>query len=100
MRQAGKKKLSRVSGFELTTLAVLAGSMVIVPATYSQQDVDPTWYDSRPATNNAVQHPSSRASNPKPKQRNGGSAGRVHSSNKSRPKRQNNNQVLSTASAK
>lgn len=99
MRRVGKKKLSGVFGFKLTKLAVLAGSMVVVPATHGQQDVDPTWYDSRPATNNAVKHPSSPASNAKPKQRKSSSEIREHSSNKSHPKRRNNH-TLSTASVK
>jgi hypothetical protein len=99
MRRVGKKKLSGIFGFELINLAVLAGSMVVVPATHGQQDVDPTWYDSRPATNNAVKDPSSPASNAKPKQRRGGSATPGHSSNKSHPKRHNSH-ALSTASVK
>ena len=99
MRRVGKKKLSGVFGFELTKLAVLAGSMVVVPATHPQQDVDPTWYDSLPATNNAVKHPSSPASSAKPKQRKGGSATAEHSSNMSHPKRHNNH-TLSTASVR
>ena len=99
MRRVGKKKLSGVVGSELIKVAVLVGSMVVVPATHGQQDVDPTWYDSRPATNKAVTHPSSPASNAKPKQRKGGSATREHSSNKSHPKRHNNH-TLSTASVK
>ena len=99
MRREGTKQLSRVFAFELIKLAVLAGSMVVVPAMHSQQDVDPTSYDSRPATNNAVQHHQSPASKAKPKQQKGGTATREHSSNKSRPKR-HNNQAFSTASVK
>ena len=99
MRREGTKKLSRVFGFELIKLAVLAGSMVVVAATHAQQDVDPTSYDSRPVTNNAVQHHQSAASNAKPKQQKGGSRTREHSSNKSRPKR-HNNRALATASVK
>ena len=90
MRRVGKKKLSGVFEFDLIKLAVLAGSMFVVPATHGQQDVDPTWYDSRPATNSAVKHSSSPASDAKPKQRKGGSATREHSSNKSHPKWHNN----------
>jgi hypothetical protein len=99
MQRVGKKRPSGVFGFELIKLAVFAGSMVVVPATHPQQDVDPTWYDSRPATNNAVKHPSSPASNAKPKQRKGGSRTREHSSNQSHPKRHSSH-TLSTASVK
>jgi len=99
MQRVGKKSLSGVFEFELIKLAVLAGSMVVVPATHGQQDVDPTWYDSRPATNNAVKHPSLPASNAKPKQRKGGSATLEHSSNKSHPKRHSSH-TLSTPSVK
>ena len=97
MRRVGKEKLSGVFKFGLIKLAVLAASMVVAPATHGQQDVDPTWYDSRPATNNAVKHPLSPASNAKPKQRKGGPTTGEHSSNKSHPK-SHNKHTLSTAS--
>jgi len=101
MQRSGRNRAAGILRFGFAALLVTAGTMVTLLAASSQQEVDPTWYDSQPATNNAVQHTSSPTSNVKQKQRKSGPATREPSSNKAHPKKQSNNhQALKTASVK
>jgi hypothetical protein len=92
----------RVLGVELTTLAVLASSMVIVPATHGQHEIDPTWFDSQPeASKTAAQHASQPPSNIKRKQQKSGPATHHHSSNQDHTETDSNHyQSVSTSSVK
>jgi hypothetical protein len=101
MQRSGINRAAGILRFGFAALLVTAGTMVTVLAASSQQEVDPTWYDSRPAANNAVQHPSSPAPRVKLRHGKSGFAKQEHSSNKAHEKRQSNsNRSLATASMK
>jgi hypothetical protein len=70
MKEQTLNRLSRVFGLGVAVLAVVMASTGIVPAAYSQQEVDPTWYNPWPAPNRVVVQPSKpQTVTPKPKQK-------------------------------
>lgn len=96
MQRFAANRSTKILRLGLFASLVVCSAMVTVPKAHCQQDVDPTWYDSQPAANNAAQHPSSR-----PKQGKSGSNKREHSSNKAHAKRQgHSNQTVANASVK